>query len=344
MEGPDIRTSTEVTRWYTKLMENVRLRHRKLLRFSRILGSRFQNAIEFNVDIEAYPNLLTNLQSAGYFLAYIASVEHDGIYILAPPDLLNQPNRIKHILTSWAVQDPSATSDEEAMVPFVLIVCPQKSFVWNGEVVNVDMFEPNLEIKPGRLRLVADGSMSRLAVARQNFLRVANGHVTIVMEQRANFPKVFREQLKMNRIFFRLTTAIIDSVSTIRSKAHGLGCQELVENCFSLATEFGQRMLRYLPPNRQRHVKSALIGLAIQWVAFIADDCIATDRKTFRWAVIAMEYAMHMTNGLNVLVISEEDFNILQEKVGKCMMLLISHFDIMGARSGPRCSPRTREK
>ena len=153
------------------------------------------------------------------------------------------------------------------------------------------------------------------------------------MEQRANFPRVFKEQLKINRTFFKLATSIINSVEVIREKSRGYECQELVQNSFSLTAEFGQRMIRYLPPNRQALVNAALLRLAIQWVSFICDDCVATDRKTFRWAVVAMEYAMHMTRGRNVLTISEEDFDVLQEKIGKGMMLLISHFDIMGARS-----------
>jgi mitogen-activated protein kinase kinase kinase len=42
---------------------------------------------------------------------------------------------------------------------------------------------------------------------------------------------------------------------------------------------------------------------------------------------------MMMTRGQNILSISEEEYSKLRAKVAGCMSLLISHFDIMGARS-----------
>ncbi|KAM9886295.1 hypothetical protein OXX79_014288, partial [Metschnikowia pulcherrima] len=40
-----------------------------------------------------------------------------------------------------------------------------------------------------------------------------------------------------------------------------------------------------------------------------------------------------MTRGFNILVLDEDQFYKLKLKVARCMSLLISHFDIMGARS-----------
>ncbi|KAI5301633.1 Suppressor of Sensor Kinase (SLN1), partial [Ascosphaera atra] len=42
---------------------------------------------------------------------------------------------------------------------------------------------------------------------------------------------------------------------------------------------------------------------------------------------------MVMTHGHSILSISAEDYNVFREKVAGCMGVLISHFDIMGARS-----------
>jgi mitogen-activated protein kinase kinase kinase len=49
--------------------------------------------------------------------------------------------------------------------------------------------------------------------------------------------------------------------------------------------------------------------------------------------VVALEFAMLMTRGQNILSISGEEYGKLRAKVAGCMSLLISHFDIMGARS-----------
>jgi len=76
-----------------------------------------------------------------------------------------------------------------------------------------------------------------------------------------------------------------------------------------------------------------LTKIALDWVSFICDDCIPTDRKTFRWAVLALEFAMVMTQGQHILALGEDEYARLRAKVAGCMSLLISHFDIMGARS-----------
>jgi mitogen-activated protein kinase kinase kinase len=75
-----------------------------------------------------------------------------------------------------------------------------------------------------------------------------------------------------------------------------------------------------------------LIKLAISWVSFICDDCDPTDRKTFKWAVNALEFTLHRTKR-NILTLPDEQFQMLRQKVATCMTLLISHFDILGARS-----------
>ncbi|PSK39217.1 hypothetical protein C7M61_001820 [Candidozyma pseudohaemuli] len=111
------------------------------------------------------------------------------------------------------------------------------------------------------------------------------------------------------------------------------GYQELVNSYFIYARDFGKGSVKWADPLKKSTVIMKLIQLSIQWVSFICDDCIPTDRKTFRWCVLALEFSMEMTRGFNVLVLNEEQFNKLRLKVARCMSLLISHFDIMGARS-----------
>lgn len=42
---------------------------------------------------------------------------------------------------------------------------------------------------------------------------------------------------------------------------------------------------------------------------------------------------MHMTSGWNILALDENQFSSLKHKISACMSLLISHFDVMGARA-----------
>lgn len=89
----------------------------------------------------------------------------------------------------------------------------------------------------------------------------------------------------------------------------------------------------YMDSSRRSMNHEKLVKLALDWISFICDDCDAADRRTFKWAVVALEFAMAMTHGQVILTLNEESFQLLRLKVAGCMSLLISHFDIMGARS-----------
>jgi mitogen-activated protein kinase kinase kinase len=341
LADPKVKTASEMRKHYSALLENTRLRHRKLLRFSKTLSSQFENATEYSIDSQqAWNDLVAILINSGHSFAYTAAVEHDGIYIIADPSLIERTDMIKSILRTCAEEDLDPESGSIGG-SYVLIMCPPETLTWQGNVVEVNVPDPQLDIKAGRLRLVADGSQQRLARANLAFDALCQGLVSVVVPRRANLPRVNRELTKIQKASFRLSNAIMDSVQIIRSAVKGLGCEDLVQNTFAFATEFGQRSLRYMDPNRRVQHNMKLINLAIDWVSFICDDCDGSDRKTFKWTVIALEFAMMMIRGKNILVISDEAFSRLQSKVARCMTLLISHFDIMGARSAAQSA---REK
>ncbi|CRK16240.1 hypothetical protein BN1708_017468, partial [Verticillium longisporum] len=158
-------------------------------------------------------------------------------------------------------------------------------------------------------------------------------HVDLVVESRSNLHKVNTRLMEIRRVAYKLSNNFMDSVETIRKQTVGKDCQELIQTCFIFATEFGQRSLLYMDSNRKQMNNLKLTKLALDWVSFICDDCIASDRKTFRWAVLALEFAMSMTRGRSILALGEDEYAKLRSKVAGCMSLLISHFDIMGARS-----------
>ncbi|THX63869.1 hypothetical protein D6D05_10409 [Aureobasidium pullulans] len=77
---------------------------------------------------------------------------------------------------------------------------------------------------------------------------------------------------------------------------------ELIQTCFAFATEFRQRSILYIDPAR----------------------------------LTALKFAMVITRGHNILSVSDSEYFKLRATVASCMSLLISHFDIMGARSNQR--------
>ncbi|TVY87612.1 MAP kinase kinase kinase, partial [Lachnellula willkommii] len=325
-------TVPEMTKRYKQSLDSVRVRQRMLQRFSRVLSDRFENSTDFSIamDQNSLQNLYESLIETGHFQVYTASIEHDGIFLLASPSLYDRPKDIEAILGTCYHSDDTP---EDPTNPYVLVLRPEMEMPWGGRRVDADIPEPTTDVKLGNLRLIADGSQARLANARHSFLESIDMHLDMVVEQRSNLKKVNAKLTEIKRVVYKLSGLIMDSVEIVRKQTQGLDCHELIQICFVFATEFGQRSLLYMDRNRQQMNKLKLTKLALDWVSFICDDCIATDRKTFRWAVQALEFAMVMTQGQHILALGDDEYSRLRAKVAGCMSLLISHFDIMGARS-----------
>ncbi|KAF3000280.1 Suppressor of Sensor Kinase (SLN1) [Curvularia kusanoi] len=332
---PDELTGAEMEKRYKQILDSVRVRQRKLFRFSRILTQRFENCTEYNInhidlDDEQLSDLYESLMFNGHFLVETEGGNNTGVYIIASPTLENRPKDIQSLLTTCyhAEEGP-----EDPTNPYVLIIRPEDALYWSGKKLSGNIHEPHLDLKPGRLRLVADGSQQRLANANASFLQAIGMDLNTLIDQRANLPRVNSELQKIKKTAYKLSNTIMDSVEIVRKQTVGLDCQDLIQTCFAFATEFGQRSVLYMDYNRRAMNNIKLTRLALDWVSFICDDCVASDRKTFRWAVVALEFAMMMTRGQNILSISDEEYTKLRAKVAGCMSVLISHFDIMGARS-----------
>jgi mitogen-activated protein kinase kinase kinase len=322
----------EMDKRYKQILDSVRVRQRKLFRFSRLLNQRFENASEYNISLpqRQLQDLYDALVASGHFLVHTEFVEHDGIFLIASPTLYSRPREIRSILgTSFHADD----SMEDPSNPYILILRPENPLHWEGKKMDVDVRALAMDVKPGRLRLVADGSQQRLQNARLNFSQATGAPLVVLTELRANLPRVNLELGKIKRTTYKLSNTIMESVEIIRRQTDGVENQELIQNCFTFATEFGKRSLGFMNSGQRAINNVRLTRLALDWVSFICDDCVASDRKTFRWAVVALEFAMAMTRGPNILSITDEEFTKLRMKVAGCMSLLISHFDIMGARS-----------
>lgn len=324
--------AVDMDKRYKQILDSVRVRQRKLFRFSRLLGQRFENATEYNINMDRaqVQELCSALMASGHFLISGSSGQHEGIFLIASPSLYDRPRDIQSILgTSFhadeVMEDPSN--------PYILILRPEEPLYWDSKRLEVDMRSLAMDIKPGRLRLVADGSDKRLQNARLTFTQSVGMEFDILTDVRANLPRVNMELGKIKKTAYKLSNTIMESVEIIRKQTKGLENQELIQTCFAFATEFGKRSVTYMDVNRRMMNNLKLTRLALDWVSFICDDCVALDRKTFRWAVVALEFAMVMTRGPNILSITDDEFTRLRTKVAGCMSLLISHFDIMGARS-----------
>uniref|UniRef100_V5EW54 Protein kinase n=2 Tax=Kalmanozyma brasiliensis (strain GHG001) TaxID=1365824 RepID=V5EW54_KALBG len=189
-------------------------------------------------------------------------------------------------------------------------------------------------------------------------------------DQMAHMSRVQSGLEDINKGVYMLSDTIIRKVPEIRRRLRGFGvraraksgtprstttdapigglggsCDELIQNCYSMAAEHGRRALPFIESARLRDQMTLALGrLAIDWIAFICDDCVPSERKTFKWAVTALGNANHITSTENIFRLNEQDFALLRAKVASCMALLISHFDILGARSSVAKAQEDRER
>ena len=322
----------EMEKRYKAILDSVRVRQRKLFRFSRLLRQRFENSTEYNLGMneEQLQDFSDSLAMTGHFLIEMGSNAQKGVYFIGSLALWDKPQHIASVLGTSLHVDDAPDAQETA---YILALRPEDTFPWTGPKMSADVMELPTDVRIGRLRLIADGSSQRLPSARAAFATYSGRSLDVVIEQRANLSRVNTELGKIKKTTFKLSNTIMESVEAIRSQSGAAATPELIQSCFAFATEFGKRSLSYMDPNRRMMNNLKLTRLALDWISFITDDCEAADRRTFKWAVVALEFAMVMTRGRTILDISEEEYSRIRVKVAGCMSVLISHFDIMGARS-----------
>lgn len=369
-------TAADLARWYSSTTENFGQLRRKLARFTGEISRDFTNSLVFDISAtpnSRIKTLLEVLRATDHFLVYTGTVETQGTYFFASAELFGNESEILKIINgSYIGRDQNADNMEfsdlldilqkheegeniQGRIPqalpshskdfaYVLAVCPPKPIVWEGDVVNLTIENvPITDVKVGQLMLISKLPSYSLHIVREKFLDIVgdvlytgNGPIKSI-EQRCSLAKVHHELTRVNKNFFKMSLAVLDSVKIIREQCNKNipegGCQEIINSCFVSARDYGKNSVKNLDSSRKSMVIVKLIHLCIEWVSFICDDCVPTDRRTFRWCVLALEFAMYMTRGFNVLVLKDDQFHKLKLKVARCMSLLISHFDIMGARS-----------
>ncbi|KAJ3571992.1 hypothetical protein NPX13_g5196 [Xylaria arbuscula] len=321
-------STDDMSKRYMQMLDSVRVRQRMLQRFTRILSEHYENVSDLSIalSIDDLQDLYERLSVTGHFLVD----EFEGIQIIASPSLIGREDEVRSILQRCLHRQ---VSEEDATDPYILILRPETALSWfgNQQIQSLNIEPP--ELKLGQMRLIADGSQARLAHVRSVFLDRIEMHLDLLVEARSNLHKVNARLFEIRKVGFKLSNTFMDSVAIIRKQTQGLDCHELIQTCFVFATEFGRRSLLYMDSNRRQMNNLKLTKLGLDWVSFICDDCKVTDRKSFRWAVPALEFAMTMTAGRHILALGHDEFERLRAKVSGCMSLLISHFDILGAKS-----------
>ena len=291
-----------------------------------------------------------------HFLVFTQTYEEEGTYIVASRSLRDHPDYIRRMLLEAFHVTELLEDDGRKIVDlydlqtefpdeagYLLVLSPRSRFLWNGLVLMLEIPKIDLGLNDDRVRLIADGGQHRLALAKQE---LAEGFLTVdedsevdirapicIIEQQAHLPAVNTEMRKINRAINRLAGSILESVHYVRHTLRETSKhQDLLESWYLFASEHGQHVQKSMDRSTLLKFNRSLVRLAISWVSFICDDCDPNERKTFKWAVNALEFTLHRTRN-NILQLPDDQFEMLQQKVASCMTLLISHFDILGARS-----------
>ncbi|OAV92975.1 STE/STE11/SSK protein kinase, variant [Puccinia triticina 1-1 BBBD Race 1] len=371
----------ELVRWNELILSSLRQRHRKVLRFSRTILSRFENSAEyalekFSIDLSFF---VGGLNETNHFLIYTGNFERDGIYLVGSPSLSQRPDIVSallskcfHIHTQPDYEPPltrnsktpdlpqtdgfqpehftptgNPANDETASIHgahsngkvnyphYILILSPRDPFMWTGQVMNIDLPKVELDVRDHRVRLVADGPGQHLYLAKSAFLGTFPAFRALtVVDQKAHLFRVNREIKKIKRASYRMSETVIKSVDRIiLAVKKAPGSEPLLSAYFNFAAELSERSMRYMEKAIRERYTALLIQFGIKWISFVSDDCKTDDLKTFRAAVNALEFVMEKTKDDMILELSDEEFVRLRSKVASCMSLLISHFDVLGARS-----------
>lgn len=222
---------------------------------------------------------------------------------------------------------------------YLLIICPKKPMFWGGDIYDITDYKlitmekllPN--IQPGTLTLMNQGSSYALEYQSDKFDSLPS--VSFV-EKCCSYQAIENNLQRINKSYFRLTYTLLNDYDKLLNHFQNTCPQnDLMNSIFLFVRDFATNFLRNNVANYEK--KSAIIFLmidfSINWLSFLVEDCDPTDLRTFRWCVPAMEFAMKVVNGWNILSLNHEEFTKLKNKMSLCMTLLISHFDVMGARS-----------
>ncbi|KAJ2056078.1 Suppressor of Sensor Kinase (SLN1) [Coemansia sp. S146] len=124
-------------------------------------------------------------------------------------------------------------------------------------------------------------------------------------------------------------------LSALDPTCRGESCDllEQVQESFSFVSNTAARTTRLLDLKAERYVRLALLHMCVGWCGFITEDCMANEKRTFSWAVQALEYTMRASKHNTVKVLPPDEWQVLKSQVAGCLTLMISHFDILGARN-----------
>ncbi|KAJ2801892.1 Suppressor of Sensor Kinase (SLN1) [Coemansia helicoidea] len=214
-----------------------------------------------------------------------------------------------------------------------------------------------LDRRLGRLNAPGGGAAAAQRGLIEDLARPLRGAPAQIAElARAHNPHVMREWTLLKHSIARMLDALTqvpDMLRTLHLDYHergyyeaqqhsevGITCRgascyllELLQDAFLFVSNTASRGSRFLDLRAERYVRLALLHMCVGWCTFIAEDCMANERRTFRWAMQALEFTMTASKSNALQVLGRDDWHVIKAQVAGCVTVMISHFDVTGNRS-----------
>ncbi|PHH51962.1 MAP kinase kinase kinase wis4 [Ceratocystis fimbriata CBS 114723] len=338
-------TTAAMSKRIKACLDSVRVRQRMLQRFSRLLNDNYENACDYSMSLEptTIQEMVDNL-AATHHVRLATHFDKQGFMLICSPSLARARWKLESHVQAMMAMTSKSQILADGETHYVAIIKAEDRPIWMEDTINLELSDQTLDLQVGHVRLLAASTDERYEEANDAFLDAVEVKLDVVMERRSNLAKVNQKLTELRRVAYKVSNTVMDSVETIRAETRNKNCEELVQTCFMSATEFGQRALQYMDENRRQMNNIKLSKLALDWVSFINEDCMGTDKRTFRWAMQALDFVSAMTRGRQILGLTEPDWARLRRSVSGCMTMLVLHLDVMGARSSIQAKAEAKRK
>ncbi|CAJ0746816.1 13998_t:CDS:2, partial [Entrophospora sp. SA101] len=136
LELPKDIDTANITKWYNKILESVRLRSRKLLRFIKLLFGELENSAEYFIDDNNFPYFIKDLENTNHVLVYPDTFNEDNVCFIVEQSLYNRSEQIQKLLK--VILTPYEKDDHEEELKgaeYILVLSPRVPFEWNGSIM-----------------------------------------------------------------------------------------------------------------------------------------------------------------------------------------------------------------
>ncbi|SMN21587.1 similar to Saccharomyces cerevisiae YCR073C SSK22 MAP kinase kinase kinase of the HOG1 mitogen-activated signaling pathway [Maudiozyma saulgeensis] len=225
---------------------------------------------------------------------------------------------------------------------YVLVLVPDRPVLWKGESYNLssttaisyeDFVHNHHEINS--ITLINQGSCYALEYQCDRFRQVADDCVSF-LNRKCMVENVDVALSKIDKMHYSCTYNSLVTYPYLINKFKPIcNTKDLLNGVFLFVRDFCNGVLSNTTYGSEKKslIVLLMVKLSLNWLTYLVEDCDPTDPKTFRWCVTAMEFTLQMISGLNILTLDESQFKCLKQKISACMSLMISHFDVMGARA-----------